>query len=275
MNCHKNRNLEGGQKFHGRFFKESEPGRPRVSIITVCLNSEKHLEQTIKSVLSQTYDNIEYIIVDGGSTDGTINILKTYDYKITYWVSEGDDGIFDAMNKGIGLCHGEWIGIINSDDWYDSRAVERVVKASLANPEIHVFHGDLMLVGEEGRYERVKGSDKDPLSNFQVRHPSCFIRKDIYDEYMYDPKYSINADRDLILKLYYGRKAFCHLNAPIAYFRPTGISSKPALKAVIDRYRINQKFDRIRAKRLLTYDAISYLKEVFYSYTNQMKKKLY
>ena len=90
---------------------------PLITIITVSYNAVKTIEDTIVSVLGQTYNNIEYIIIDGGSTDGTLDIIKKYQDKITYWVSEPDKGIYDAMNKGIAKANGELIGIINSDDW--------------------------------------------------------------------------------------------------------------------------------------------------------------
>ena len=102
---------------------------PLVSIITVVLNGESHLEHTINSVLCQTYENLEYIIIDGGSSDGTQDIIRKYQDKIDYWISESDDGIYDAMNKGILQAKGELIGILNSDDWYELETVELMVNA--------------------------------------------------------------------------------------------------------------------------------------------------
>lgn len=91
----------------------------KISIVTVSYNAAKTIEQTIKSVINQTYSNIEYIVIDGGSTDGTVDIIRKYEDRIAYWVSEPDGGIFDAMNKGIKVATGEVVGIINSDDWYE------------------------------------------------------------------------------------------------------------------------------------------------------------
>ncbi|MCB0383237.1 MAG: glycosyltransferase, partial [Psychroserpens sp.] len=115
---------------------------PLISIITVVFNGEKYLQQTIDSVTNQTYKNIEYIIIDGGSTDETLNIIKANESHIDFWISERDNGLYDAMNKGISKAKGELIGMINSDDWYELNAVETVVNTYLKNPEKRIFHAD-------------------------------------------------------------------------------------------------------------------------------------
>ena len=99
-----------------------------ISIITVCLNAVETIETTIRSVLQQTYKNVEYIVIDGGSTDGTLQIIEKYRNDISILISEKDEGIYDAMNKGIELARGDYIGIINADDWYEKDAVEHVVQ---------------------------------------------------------------------------------------------------------------------------------------------------
>ena len=100
---------------------------PLVSIITVVYNGEKHIEQTINSVLNQTYSNIEYIIIDGDSTDNTLNIIKKYEDKIAHFISEKDSGIYNAMNKGLALTKGEIISILNADDYYFENTLQQVV----------------------------------------------------------------------------------------------------------------------------------------------------
>jgi len=122
--------VEGGLRTQG-IYKKSSKSRPLVSIVTVVYNGEKYLEQTIRSVINQRYDNIEYIIIDGGSTDGTLDIVEKHEKMIDYWISEPDEGIFDAMNKGIKICRGELIGLINADDYYAPNAIERVVSCYL------------------------------------------------------------------------------------------------------------------------------------------------
>jgi glycosyltransferase involved in cell wall biosynthesis len=109
------------------YFKKSYNNKPLISVITVVLNGKKYLEETIKSVLNQTYDNIEYVIIDGGSTDGTIDIIKKYEDKIDYWVSEPDNGIYDAMNKAIDAITGKWVNFINSSDTLNDNAYSKII----------------------------------------------------------------------------------------------------------------------------------------------------
>lgn len=114
-----------------------------ISIITVSFNSEKYIEQTIKSVLDQSYKNIEYIIIDGGSSDQTVKIIKKYNNKIDYWVSEKDSGLWNAMNKGINLSKGSIIGIINSDDYYYKNALQTIANYFNKNPDIDFVFGSV------------------------------------------------------------------------------------------------------------------------------------
>src|SRR6185369_15072253 len=134
---------EGGLRVQG-YFKKSLPSKPLVTVITVVFNGAKHLDDTIRSVITQTYDNVEYIIIDGGSTDGTLDIIKKYEGKIDYWVSEKDKGISDAFNKGISLSTGNIIGIINADDWYELDAIQMVAERYISqNKNNIIFHGEL------------------------------------------------------------------------------------------------------------------------------------
>src|ERR1700739_123500 len=137
--------LKGGTGLH----KTNQPHLPLVSIITVVYNGSKYIEQTINSVLNQSYKNIEYIIIDGGSTDDTLNIIKRYESKIDYWQSEPDEGIFFAMNKGISLAKGELIGIINADDFYLPGTVKNVVEADNVY-HADIYHGDMQYISEKG-----------------------------------------------------------------------------------------------------------------------------
>lgn len=204
--------------------------RPLVSIITVVLNGEDTLEQTIESVINQTYLNIEYIVIDGGSTDGTQNIIKKYEDRISFWISEPDQGLYDAMNKGIKISGGEIIGIINSDDWYEPNAVELVVNTFSLYPDKEIFHGD--------RYDVLNDSSKiirkfHPSSfkfmyyGMTFNHPSMFIHRNIYKQSLYNINLSVYADYEFVLTQFLKKKNSFHY-IPEAYvnYRLNGISSR-------------------------------------------------
>lgn len=140
---------EGGLRKNGHF-KKNIPQKPLITIVTVVYNGEQFLEETILSVINQTYDNVEYIIIDGGSTDGTLDIIRKYEHAIDYWVSEKDDGIYDAMNKGFDLSTGEWINFMNAGDSFCKENVliqlfekkEDLKNYSMIYGKVNIIRGD-------------------------------------------------------------------------------------------------------------------------------------
>lgn len=202
---------------------------PLVSIITVVYNGEKYLQQTITSVYNQTYQNIEYIIIDGGSSDNTINIINQNADKVSKWISEPDEGLYDAMNKGIKLSNGEIIGIINSDDWYETNAVETVVNEYNKNPQKKIFHGDIRCVEQNGNSYIKKAKDNPFLIKYHamvLNHPSMFIHKDIYSSVLYNTELISLSDYQFTLSIYLkNKKVFHYLPVVISNFRLGGISS--------------------------------------------------
>ena len=127
-----NRLGEGGLRTRG-LLKKDHDSKPLVSVVTVVFNGAQHLEETIRSIINQSYDNIEYIIIDGGSTDGTLDIIKQYDHTIAYWVSEPDSGIYDAMNKGVSLACGDWINFMNAGDIFSDETTVQHVFSDIMN----------------------------------------------------------------------------------------------------------------------------------------------
>jgi glycosyltransferase involved in cell wall biosynthesis len=198
-------------------------GLPLVSIITVVLNGENHLEQTILSVLNQSYINIQYIIIDGGSKDGTINIINKYATKLSNWISEKDSGIADAFNKGIKLSSGELVGIINCGDYYEKEAVQNVVNAYLLNKD-RVFHGNVMNIYET-KSEIAKPKIEDIWKRMSLIHATMFIPKIIYDKYgLFDGTYKYAMDCEYVHRIISAGVNFVYLNKTISNFRIGGKS---------------------------------------------------
>ncbi|MBO5057623.1 MAG: glycosyltransferase [Lachnospiraceae bacterium] len=214
-----------------------------VSIITVSFNSEKTIEQTIQSVIGQTYENIEYIIIDGGSTDATLDIIKKYRDKITYVVSEPDKGIYNAMNKGINAASGDIIGIINSDDWYSPEAVERTVNFFGAS-SAEVLYGDCIYVYEDGKQVRNMKYPLEAMWYLMVTpHPTVFIKKEIYKKHgVFDETYRMAADYELMLRLYSSGVKFGYLEYDLAFFRSGGSSTKQIILSLSETKEIALKY---------------------------------
>lgn len=180
-----------------------EGPKPLVTVITVCLNSERFIQTAIESVLGQSYAPIEYIVVDGASTDGTVDIVRSYGTSIR-WSSERDNGLYDAMNKGIARAKGSIIGIINSDDWYEPEAVEQAVQAMSVDERIGLIHGRLRLWSRDTELVASVGPDDGRFSKYvslPILHPTVFVRKRVYDEHGgFRPQYRIAGDYDLYLR---------------------------------------------------------------------------
>lgn len=175
----------------------------KVSIITVCFNSSRTIRKTFDSVLHQTYGDLEYLVVDGASTDGTIEIIKEYEPLFRgrmKWISEKDNGIYDAMNKGIRMSQGSLIGIINSDDYYEPDAVEVMVNA-LTEEKYQILYG-AMRTWKDGEEESISISSHRFLKDRMINHPSCFVTKAVYEDLGgYDTQYRSVADYDFMLRM--------------------------------------------------------------------------
>ncbi len=180
---------------------------PLVSIITPSYNSSRFVEATIRSVLDQDYPHIEYIIIDGGSTDGSLDIIKKYNTEISYWVSEPDDGISDAFNKGIKASRGEIIGILNAGDIYTEGAVATAVKELNNNRDHDFIYGDLQHIDEKNKFLFLMKSDRIYMDKIHytmpaIQHPTVFMKKEVYDSCgLFDTSYRIAMDYEFFLRI--------------------------------------------------------------------------
>ena len=221
---------------------------PLVSIITTALNSEQTIEATIRSVLNQTFPSIEYIIVDGGSTDGTIEIIDRYRGRIRQFLSEPDRGIYDGMNKGIGLANGDIVGILNSDDVYVSEGVVEMVVRAMTEKHADICWGDVSYTDAKNSQKIVRHWTSSEYAEGRFRtgwhppHPSFFVRKCVYQRYgMFSLDFSIAADYELMLRFLERHKVrSCYIPQTLVSMRVGGKSNASLfniVKANIECYR--------------------------------------
>ena len=229
----------------------------KVSIITVSYNAADTIEQTINSVLSQNYEDVEYIIIDGGSTDGTVDIIKKYSAQLAYWVSEPDKGLYDAMNKGIQKSTGDVIGMINSDDWYAPNTIAYIVARFQKDVSTVLIHGDIIRVNLDGSPRdrcRPFFSGEEIWHEMIVHHPTCFLRREIYERYgLYATKYKVAGDYEFFLRLYTQGIPFTYMADDIAYFRDDGVSASSFKVGMKEVCEISQSYGYSKARALLWY----------------------
>lgn len=207
----------------------------KFSIITVCYNSEKTIERTIKSVLNQTFTDYEYIIVDGESNDSTLEIIASYEplfKKKLKYISERDNGIYDAMNKGISMAQGDLVGIINSDDYYELDALENIKNAyeNIGEKEKNhlVIYGFMRTI-RDGKEVAIEFYHHDNMDKQIILHPTCFVSKRIYEDFgKFDTKYKSAADYDFMMRLYHKTDSvFVPIYKVISNFERGGMSDSP------------------------------------------------
>jgi glycosyltransferase involved in cell wall biosynthesis len=182
----------------------------KISIITVVYNNDKTIEDAIKSVLSQSYSNIDYVIIDGGSSDKTVTIINEYKEQLGYFISEKDKGIYDAMNKGIYAAKGDVIGILNSDDLYqDTNVIETVMNQFNQNPSIDVVYGDLVYVKSDNVNKVVRNWKSNSYYNRFFEngnvppHPSLFVKKSVYEKAgLFNLDFKLAADYEFMLRIF-------------------------------------------------------------------------
>lgn len=243
---------------------ENSKSYPKVSIITITYNAEKTLENTINSVISQNYTNIEYIIIDGGSTDKTIDIIKKYQEKISYWISEPDRGIYDAMNKGIKFAHGEWINFMNSGDkFFDSNVLSKIFNDPISNKYSCVF-GNTIFLYNNGKSIEVKYGDRSIHRIMPSCHQSIFCKSDVLKSYPFNLKYKLAADLDFFNNLKNNNHKYKYINTIVSvYDASEGISS------------INKEKLKTEVKTILNFSSIKIIQNLSFCIIQKIKRFLF
>ena len=211
--------------------------KPKITIVTITYNSERYLEQTITSVIEQTYTNREYIVVDGNSSDGTLDIIKKYESEIDNWISEPDNGIADAMNKGIDLATGDYILFLHSDDYLvNSSVLERASEYLGDRFDIFFFQ---VLHDITGQNQVSSNRSLGWLTNFKMGscHQGQLCSRKLFQRIgKFDTSFKIDMDYDLILRAYRAGASCNSVNMPLAVMRLIGISSRTDWKSLRERF---------------------------------------
>lgn len=253
---------EGGLRTRG-YSKQSYDGKPLISIVTVVFNGEKYLEETIQSVINQTYDNMEYIIIDGNSTDETISIIKNYEDKVDYWLSERDDGIYDAWNKGLSLATGDWIGFLGADDVYHENAISDYINLLLREVDIEYISSKVELVDNNSNIINTIGIEwkwKDFKHYMSVAHVGSLHSRNLYNKYgLYNTVYKVAGDYEMLLRPKEGLKC-AYLNKITASMRDGGISNKMIHVAFLETLKIKHNIAKVGLIVCIYDYLISYIK---------------
>jgi glycosyltransferase involved in cell wall biosynthesis len=220
----------------------------KITLITVSYNSAATIRDTIESVLTQNYPDIEYIIIDGKSKDETVSIIRSFGNKITQWISEPDKGIYDAMNKGLRMATGEVIGMLNSDDFYASPEIISIVARAFEDTSVDAVFGDLVFVDPLNlkkvvrTYSSKRWHPKKFARGFMPAHPTFFVRSKYYNQHgLFKTDYKIAADYELLIRFLYVHKLkYKYLPLNMVTMRKGGVSSNGLRSNII----LNQEIIR-------------------------------
>ncbi len=236
---------QGGLRLLKTQLKQSKEGKPLLSIITVVFNSENFLEKTILCVKSQTYDNIEYIIIDGNSSDSTLDIIKKYNDFIDFWISEPDKGLYDAMNKGIEYAKGDFLWFLNSGDLiYSNNTVEEIFK-NFTNSDI--YYGETMMIDHNGEnigMRRLKTPEKLTWKSLKkgmvICHQAIIVKSILASKY--DLNYKFSADFEWVLKALKQSRKITNTHQIVAKYLQEGLSRKNIKNSLKERFNIMVKY---------------------------------
>lgn len=209
----------------------------RISVITVTLNASSGLQKTLESIAGQDYPDLEIIVIDGGSADGTLDVIQAHAEQIAYWISEPDGGIYDAMNKGLAHATGIWVIFMNTGDIFVKQNLLSMVFIDGPN-DADVIFGDSVVVYPGFKAYRPAGFPENLWKGMICNHQSMFFRTEILQKNGYDTSFRIGADHELILRLFIQNKRFVRFQGSVAAWTAGGISDRERVASVTERYRI-------------------------------------
>lgn len=212
---------------------------PAFTIITVVRNGEDVIAGCVESVLNQTFQDFEYIVIDGNSTDSTLSVIKEFRHKNYSYISEADLGLYDAMNKGISMAKGNWIGILNSDDRYLKDALEVVNMKFKTHPEAIVY-GDLEI--QNSKFVTLSVLPKQ-VKDQMIPHPASFVPVELYKRFgVFNLKFKVAADYELIARFIEAGAELIHINETLVKFHPGGFSQKHRFRSIFETTYIQRKY---------------------------------
>lgn len=225
----------------------------KVSVITVVFNDVEHIRDTMESFFSQTWDEKEYIVIDGGSTDGTAEVIKEYSDRLAFWCSEKDSGMYYAMNKGISKATGKWINILNCGDTYVSANTMREVFYNSETDGIDIIYGNSIELNEKTKIRRVASANTNLLEFSPIyRHGSSFVRTEVHKKFLFDTtkkKFGYALDWDVIYRMYKSNRKFKKFDIDIECYIKDGVSNKP-LRNLWYNYLITSQYGNKRITKV-------------------------
>lgn len=240
--------------------------KPSITLITVVFNGQKHIEKTIQAVINQAYQPLEYIIIDGGSTDGTLDIIRKYESHISYWKSEPDKGINDAFNKGLKQASGDLIGFTNADDWLEDKALETI--ANNYQPG-KIVYGNVRF-WKNGKEINVSNSDHQRLrEGMTMAHPGVFVPKKLYDQYgFFVTDLKIASDYEIMVRFFVNKVEFIKTDAVVANMNLGGISHTRWVLAIKEDLKVKNTYFK---NKVLNY--CYFLKQFIYLFFERTLRK--
>jgi glycosyltransferase involved in cell wall biosynthesis len=231
-----------------------------VSIVTVVYNGEKYIEKTLNSIFSQSYKNYELIIIDGGSKDNTLNIINKYKSNVNYFISEPDQGIYDAMNKSLQYCNGDWVIFMNVGDYFFSNKTLQNIFENQSLSNISVIYGNHYVISNNKIFTKTPRSLNEIWKGMSIQHQSILIKTSILKKLKFDLKYKFAADYNLISNLYYSNYKFHYFDFPISTVTANGYSEQNSILTYLEFKEISLKYNKSFLHKLYFFFLIPYRK---------------